>query len=134
MGSWGDDVDYEAQGLKEFNVRFTINFKKIYNDVTEISERTLERTDKHPKDQLMILWGGAMTGIFIFFLPCYQMLSIAMLPILAFYVIALVRIFKCWREFKYSGAQYWLMTVFTVLGSFALTRVLQYLIVKAFFS
>ena len=49
MGNWGEKLDYEAQAIKDYEGRFTINFKKIYMDVDEISEKTLEVTDKHPK-------------------------------------------------------------------------------------
>ena len=68
MGNWGDDVDYEAMSIKDHKGRFTINFKKIFMDVDEIALKTLEITDKHPKDSLLKLWAGTMTGMFIFFL------------------------------------------------------------------
>ena len=54
MANW--DNDFEAQQLKEYEGRFTVNFKKIYMDVDEINEKTLEVNDKHPKDSLMKLW------------------------------------------------------------------------------
>ena len=67
MGNWGEESDYEAQAIKEHVGRFTINFKKIFYDVDEISEKTLEVNDKHPKDSLLKLWAGTMVGLFIFF-------------------------------------------------------------------
>ena len=128
MSRWGDDTDYEAQHLKDFNCRFTINFKKIYIDVDEVSQRTLEVTDKHPKDSLMKLWAGTMTGIFIFMLLSYKLLVLAALPFLIFYVMALFRIYKCWAGFKYNPVRFWLMSIFTLIGLFALSRVVQYVI------
>lgn len=125
MGNWGEDVDYEAKEIKDFEGRFTVNFKKIYMDVDEISEKTLEVTDKHPKDSLMKLWAGTMVGIFIFMLLSYQVFALVMIVFIAFYLIALFRISKCWREFKYNLPVFWLVSILTMGGMFALSRVLQ---------
>ena len=111
MGNWGDDVDFEAKAIKDYEGRFTVNFKKIFMDVDEISEKTLEDTDKHPKDSLMKLWAGTMIGMFVFILFAYQVFALVMIPFIAFYLIALVRIYKCWKNFKYNGATFWLMSV-----------------------
>ena len=111
MGNWGENVDYEAKGLKEYEGRFTLNFKKIYMDVDEISQRTLEVTDKHPKDSLMKLWLGAMIGTFCFALFTYQVLAVVTLPFICFYFMALLRIGKCWKGFKYNIGTYWAMTI-----------------------
>ena len=126
MGNWGDDTDYEVKALKDFQGRFTVNFKKIYMDVDEISEKTLEVTDKHPKDSLMKLWAGTMVGLFVFMLLSYQFFSLVMIPFYAFYLIALVRIFKCWKSFKYSAAQFWLMSIVALVVLFAASRVTQH--------
>lgn len=132
MGNWGDDTDLEVQALKEHEGRFTINFKKIYYDVDEISEKTLEVTDKHPKDSLMKLWAGTMVGMFIFFLLSYQVLALVTLPFLAFYLMGLFRIFKCWKSFKYNGVQFWLMSIGAAALLFVLSRVVQELLFKLF--
>ena len=130
MGNWGDDTDLEVKALKEHEGRFTINFKKIYYDVDDISEKTLEVTDKHPKDSLMKLWAGTMVGMFIFFLLSYQVLALVTLPFLAFYLIGLFRIFKCWKGFKYNGVQFWLMSIAVMAVLFILSRVVQELVFK----
>ena len=132
MGNWG--VDYEEEKLKDYEVRFTINFKKIYIDVDEVSEKTLEVNEKHPKDSLMKLWAGTMVGMFIFFLLSYQVLALATLPFLAFYLIALVRIGKCWKSFKYSVATFWLMSIAAMVVLFALAMAGQYIIMKYIFT
>ncbi len=131
MGSnrWGEDVDYEAKELKEFKVKFTINFKKIFFYVGEVSERTLEVTDKHPKDSLMLLWGGTLLGLFIFFALSYQLFIVITLPIIVFYVIALIRIFKCWSSVGYSKSKFWLMTIPAILGTAGIAFGLQQLFV-----
>ena len=132
MGNWG--VDYEEEKLKDYEVRFTINFKKIYIDVDEVSEKTLEVNEKHPKDSLLKLWAGTMVGMFIFFLLSYQVLALATLPFLAFYLIALVRIGKCWKSFKYSAATFWLMSIAAMIVLFALAMAGQYIIMKYIFT
>ncbi|MBP3295014.1 MAG: hypothetical protein J6M27_00425 [Lachnospiraceae bacterium] len=126
------DNDYEAQQLKEYEGRFTLNFKKIYMDVDEINEKTLEINEKHPKDSLMNLWAGTMCGMFIFFLLSYQVLALATIPFLIFYFVALVRIGKCWKSFKYSAAQFWGMSAAGVVIVFALAMVAQHCIGKVF--
>ena len=130
MGNWGDEVDYEAKAIKDYQGRFTVNFKKIYMDVDEISERTLEVTDKHPKDSLMKLWAGTMIAMFIMFLLAYQALIFIMIPFFVFYFIGLIRIYKCWKGFRYSKSQFWIMTICTMIGSFAVGMVLQHFLLK----
>ncbi|MBR5419563.1 MAG: hypothetical protein IK115_00290 [Lachnospiraceae bacterium] len=128
MGNWGED--FEAQKMKDYEGRFTVNFKKIYMDVDEINEKTMEVNEKHPKDSLMKLWAGTMCGMFFFFLLSYQILALVTIPFLAFYLIALVRIGNCWKGFKYSPSRFWLMSVGTILLLFALAMGLQYLVGK----
>ncbi len=130
MGNWGDDVDYEAQEMKDFKVRFTINFKKIFHYVGEVSERTLEVTDKHPKDSLMKLWGGTMVGLFPFFILSYQILLLVTLPFIVLYFLTLIRIFKCWKSFRYNPVTFWLMSFFTMAGMLAAAVGLQQLILN----
>ncbi len=130
MGNWGDENDFEAKAIKDYEGRFTINFKKIFMDVDEISEKTLEVNDKHPKDSLLKLWAGTMVGMFIFMLFAYQVFALVMIPFIAFYVIALVRVYKCWKSFKYSGVTFWLMSAGAIVVLFAASRVLQHVLVN----
>ena len=132
MGNWGEDVDYEAKEIKDYEGRFTLNFKKIFMDVDEINERTLEVTDKHPKDSLLKLWLGAMVGIGVCLLLCYKVFIVIAIPFLVFYLIALFRIHKCWKGFKYSSLQFWLMSITAMTVVFVLTRVFYYFIDKGF--
>ena len=131
MGNWGDDTDFEVKALKDYEGRFTINFKKIFYDVDEINQKTLEVTPKHPKDSLLKLWAGTMVGIFIFMLLCYQVFTLVMIPFIAFYVIALVRISSCWKSFKYNLVEFWAMSVVALGVLFALSQVLQRVLEKA---
>ena len=130
MGNWGDDTDPEVAALKEYNGRFTVNFKKIYIDVDELTERTLEITDKHPKDSLLKMWAGAMLGFFVLFMLSYQILLIISVPFMVFYLLAVIRIGKAWKGFKYNNTHYILMTVFTLLGLFAIAMVVQWAVLN----
>ena len=124
MGNWGDENDYEAKAIKDYEGRFTVNFKKIFMDVDEINEKTLEVNDKHPKDSLLKLWAGTMVGMFIFMLFSYQFLTFVMIPFMAFYLIALVRVYKCWKSFKYNPVTFWLMSIGALIVLFAASRVI----------
>ena len=128
MGNWGEELDYEAKSIKEYQGRFTMNFKKIYMDVDEISEKTLEVTDKHPKDSLLKLWAGTMAGMFIFFLFAYQVFALVTIPFIAFYMIALFRIFKCWKSFNYNTVSFWAMSIAAMGGLFAVAQIIQRLV------
>ena len=125
MGNWGDNVDYELQSMKEYKGRYTPSFIKIIYDVDEIAERTMEVTDKHPRNALLKLWAGAMTGFFVLFLFSYQVLFFITVPLLAFYLIALFKIFKCWRNFKYKGLPFWLMSIGTLAVLFVIAHILR---------
>ena len=133
MGNWGDDSDFEAKSMQEYQGRFTINFKKIFVDVDEISEKTLEITDKHPKDSLLKLLAGSLIGMFLFFLFSYQVFALVMVPFIAFYIIALFRIYKCWKSFNYNCIAYWLMSISGIGIAFAAAQLLQHLIGNALF-
>lgn len=126
MSGWGDEIDVEAQKLEEFKPRFTINFKKIAEWTRLVDESTLEVTKDHPRDSLMILWAGSITGISIFFILCYSIFSFIALPFLLLYAYALYRIGKCWKNYNYGILKYWIMTVLALVASFALSRVIQW--------
>ncbi len=130
MGNWERMTDYEAEKMEEFQGRFTINFKKIYFDIDEISERTMEINEKHPKDSLMLSWAGCMCGMFILFLLAYKVFALITIPFFFFYIMALVKMGKCWKSFKYSGAAFVLMTIAATILLFAAAILLRTLFLK----
>ena len=79
----------------------------------------------------MKLWAGTMVGMFVFMIFAYQVFALVMIPFIAFYLIALFRIYKCWKNFKYNGATFWLMSVGTIGVLFALSRVVQLVLENA---
>ena len=130
MGNWEKMTDYEAEKMEDFKGRFTINFKKIYFDIDEISERTMEINEKHPKDSLMLSWAGCMTGLFILFMLAYKVFALITIPFIFFYIMALVKMGKCWKSFKYSGAAFVFMTIAATVVLFAAAMLLRTLFLK----
>lgn len=133
MGNWGDDTDPEVKALKEYNGRFTVNFKKIYMDVDAVIEQTLEVNEKHPKDSLLKLFFGTMTGFFVLFALSYQIVFLVTVPFMAFYLVALFRIGKAWKTFNYSSAQFIIMSIISLVAVFALGMLLQHVFVTYIF-
>ena len=131
MGNWEKMTDYEAEKIKDYEGRFTVNFKKIYMDVDEISERTTEINEKHPKDSLLKLWAGALVGMFIFIMLSYQILMIVTLPFIILYFVGICRIGKCWKSFNYSAGQFWGMTIGALIPVAAAALVIQQLVIKS---
>lgn len=130
MGNWGDETDPEVQGLKEYEGRFTVNFKKIYMDVDEIVQKTLNIDDKHPKDSLIKLWAGTMIAFWVLFALSYQVLFIITIPFMAFYFIALLRIFKAWKTFRYKASSFWIITILGLIVAAAAGIGTQMLVTK----
>ena len=133
MGNWGDETDPEVQELKEYQARFTVNFKKSYVDVDEIVQKTLTVDEKHPKDSLIMLWLGTMVGFAVLFGLSYQVLFIITIPFMAFYFMALFRIFKAWKTFHYNTVAFWLMTIGGLIAAAAIGIGLRFLIIKFVF-
>ena len=120
-----EQYDFEAQGMKDIEVPFTMNFKKIFLYVDEVSKRTMEVNEKHPKDSLTKLWVGTLLAMFVCFLLSYLVLIFITIPFLVFYFICLVRISKCWKEFGYSPKFYWGVSILSLLGMIALALLFQ---------
>lgn len=121
MGNWGDDWDPEVKDKKEPKGRITINFKKITADVDEIMAATAKVDERHPKDELMKEWIGAMLGFFILFLASYKYACFVTIPFMLFYALAVVRIAGAWKSFKYSRLAFWLMTAAALIVIFVIT-------------
>ncbi len=129
MGNWGDEKDPEVQALKEYKARFTLNFKKIYMDVDTLVETNMEITKKHPKDSLISLWLGSMTGMTILFLLSYQVFAFVTVLFMAFYMVGIFRIGKAWKAFRYKTSGYVFMTIGGIVLSAAIGLSLQWLLV-----
>lgn len=131
MGNWGDDWDPEVTGKKEPKGRVTLNFKKIAADVDEIVASTSKVDDRHPKDELMKEWTGAMLGFAILFLASYKYACFVTIPFMLFYGLALVRIAGAWKNFKYKSVIFCLMTIAALVAAFVITYFIKILIFGA---
>lgn len=123
MGDWGERWDPELSHKEEPVGRVTVNFKKISTDVDEIIDGTVTINDKHPKDELIKEWVGVGIAMFVLLTLSYQVLCIATVPFMVFYFIALIKIAKAWKFFKYNVAVFWIINVvalvaFAILGYF----------------
>lgn len=119
MGNWGEEWDPELSQKQDPKGRFTINFKKISLDADKLIEETINVDDKHPKNEILKEWGGTMTAIFLLFLVMYKVLAFAVVPFCFFYLMALIKLGKAWKFFKYGAAKYWLMSIVTMIALFA---------------
>ena len=60
----------------------------------------------------------------------HQVFALITIPFLAFYMLGLFRIAKCWKSFKYSVAKFWGMSIIGILTVFAAAQILQRLLEK----
>ncbi len=128
MGNWGENLDYRAKALKEYEVRFSIHFLKIFFDVDRILDSVLKITDKHPKDSFMKLWAGNMLGVFLVFLASFRYFALPMTVVFIFYMISLIRVYMGWRKCRYSRIQFWLMSILTMTISLAVAEYFHYIL------
>lgn len=126
MAGWGDEWDPEVVNRRDPVGRVTLNFKKIWVDVDAIVDGTANVDEKHPKNELMKEWTGAMIAFFIIFLLSYKYFAFFTVPFTAFYIISLVKIFQAWKHFKYMLAPIILGTIGMVIGMLAAALVIQH--------
>lgn len=127
MGNWGDEWDPEVKDKKDPKGRVTLNFKKITADVDEILAATVNVDDKHPKNELMKEWVGAMLGFFLIFLVSYKYACFVTIPFMLFYALAVFRIAGAWKTFKYKRVTFWLMTIACLSVMFVITYYIKVL-------
>lgn len=128
MGRWGDDIDPENIEREDPKGRFTLNFKKMITDIGEIIDATKNVDDKHPKNELLKEWVGAMLGFFILFLFSYQILCFITVLFMAFYLYAVIKIGSAWKHFNYKVSLYVLMNIGALGVLFSLAYLLRNLV------
>lgn len=130
MGNWGDDIDEELQQDKEIKFGFLFSFKSMSHIIQRIDEETGEWDEKHPKDKLFRLWINVMIIFQVLFLVTFGGLALAAVVFYFFYIYVIIQLFNCWRRFKYSALQFWLMTIGAGVVEFIISRLVQDLIFK----
>lgn len=109
--SWGDEIDDELKQEKRVKVGFVWNFLSAGTLLRMIEEQTREVTDEYPKRELIKIWASALVVSFLLISVSYSVLLVATLPFVAMYLYLLIQTARVWKQFHYSVATYWLMTV-----------------------
>lgn len=109
--SWGDEIDDELKQEKRVKVGFVWNFLSAGTLLRMIEEQTREVPDEYPKRELIKIWASALVVFFLLISVSYSVLLVATLPFVAMYLYLLIQTARVWKQFHYSVATYWLMTV-----------------------
>lgn len=128
MSRWGDDIDEELKKNEKVKAKFMISFKSMNYVVRQIEETTKEWDDKYPKFELLKIWANALLFFVVLFTFTYNILIVVTGILFIFYGFIIFQIFGVWRSFKYSGIQYWLMTLAGIAAAFGIGWGLQSLI------
>lgn len=128
MSRWGDDIDEELKKNEKVKAKFMISFKTMNYVVRQIEETTKEWDDKYPKFELLKIWANVLLFFVVLFTFTYNILIVVTGILFIFYGFIIFQIFGVWRSFKYSGIQYWLMTLAGIAAAFGIGWVLQSLI------
>ena len=76
----------------------------------------------------MKLWAGNMVGMFLVFLLSFRFFALEMFAVFAFYMLSLIRVYMGWRSYRYSRAEFILMSLCTMAGSFTIAKVFHYVL------
>lgn len=126
-----DDYDYElAQEKERYSFRFTVNFKKMYMMNNTLREDNGERDEEYPKNIFVTMLLGIWLAMTVLFCFSKNFLWIVTLPFMVFYIIALVGVFKNWKEYKYKMWQIVLMTIGGFLISATIGVLFQMFVLK----
>ena len=128
MSRWGDDIDEELKKNEKVKAKFMISFKTMNYVVRQIEETTKEWDDKYPKFELLKIWANVLLFFVVLFTFTYNILIVVTGILFIFYGFIIFQIFGVWRSFKYSGIQYWLMTLAGIAAAFGIGWGLQSLI------
>jgi len=122
---WGDE--YENKSGQEEKIKYgrIFSFKTMSYAVNKIKEETKAWDDKHPKDDLISMWMNCMLVFLILFTFTYNILIVATGVFFFFYFFVLVQMYGAWKQFGYSKAGYWIMTIAGILITAVIGTVLK---------
>ena len=112
---WGDEYENKSGQKDEIRYGRIFSFKTMSYAINKIKDETKEHDDKHPKDDLMSMWMNCMIVYFVLFTVTYSILVVATGIFFFFYFYVLVQMYGAWKQFGYSKAGYWIMTVAGIL-------------------
>lgn len=125
MAGWGDEYENESRQEEKIKYGRIFSFKTMSYAVNKIKDETKEWDDKHPKDDLMSMWMNCMIVYLILFTFTYNILIVATGIFFFFYFYVLVQMAGAWKQFEYSRAGYWIMTVIGILAAGAIGTILK---------
>lgn len=112
---WGDE--YENKPRQEEKIKYgrIFSFKTMSYAINKIKDETKDWDAKHPKDDLISMWMNCMLVFLILFTLTYNVLIVATGVFFFFYFYVLLQMYGAWKQFGYSKAGYWLMTIGGIL-------------------
>ena len=122
---WGDEYENRPKQEAKIKTGRIFSFKTMSTVIDKIKEETKEWDDKHPKDDLMAMWTNIMIIYVILFTVTYNILIVATGIFFFFYFFVLVQMYGAWKQFGYSKAGYWIMTVAGILVTAAIGTILK---------
>ena len=108
---WGDEYETKPRQEKKIKTGRIISFKTMSTVINKIKDETKEWDNKHPKDDLLAMWMNIMLIYLILFTVTYNILIVATGIFFFFYFYVLVQMYGAWKQFGYSKAGYWIMTI-----------------------
>ena len=108
---WGDEYESESRQENKIKTGRILSFKTMITVINKIKDETRDWDDKHPKDDLIAMWMNTMFIFLILFTFTYNILIVATGVFFFFYFFVLVQMYGAWKQFGYSKAGYWIMTI-----------------------
>lgn len=122
---WRDEYENKPRQEARINTGRIISFKTMSTVINKIKDETRDWDDKHPKDDLMAMWTNIMIIYLVLFTVTYSILIVATGIFFFFYFYVLVQMYGAWKQFGYSKAGYWVMTIAGILITGAIGTVLK---------
>lgn len=128
MAGWGDEYESTPRQEEKIKTGRIFSFKTMSFVIEKIKDETREWDDKHPKDDLMAMWTNIMIIYLVLFTFTYNILIVATGLFFFFYFYVLFQMYGAWKQFGYSKAGYWVMTIAGILVTGAIGTILKSII------
>jgi len=125
MAGWGDEYESTPRQEEKIKTGRIFSFKTMSFVIEKIKDETREWDDKHPKDDLMAMWTNIMIIYLVLFTFTYNILIVATGLFFFFYFYVLFQMYGAWKQFGYSKAGYWVMTIAGILVTGAIGTILK---------
>jgi len=126
--AWGDEYESAPKQEAKINTGSLISFKTMSAVIGKIREETEKWDDKHPKNDLLAIWRNIMIIFVVLFSFTYNILVMATGLFFFFYFYVLLQIYGAWKQFGYSKAFYWGITIAGIAASFGIGTIIRGLI------